>query len=120
MTATDRPSTRPSTRLSTVLPLVRWIHSVASDSALRELGKHGTPETEVLVEVNIAGEPDKSELWKRLTHVDPDERMPPADGPKQLTAAEKEGHPQVVGSNLFAVVAIIVVMVIICMPSRKA
>ena len=49
-----------SRKVKTVLPLVRWIHSVASDSALKELGKHGTPETEVLVEVNIAGEADKS------------------------------------------------------------
>ncbi len=43
-----------------MLPLVRWIHSVASDSALKELGKHGTPDTEVLVEVNIAREEGKS------------------------------------------------------------
>jgi PLP dependent protein len=43
-----------------VLPLVRWIHSVGSDSALKELGRHGTPATEVLVEVNIAGEEGKS------------------------------------------------------------
>jgi pyridoxal phosphate enzyme (YggS family) len=49
-----------SRKVKTVLPLVRWIHSVASDSALKELGKHGTPETEVLVEVNIAGEEGKS------------------------------------------------------------
>jgi PLP dependent protein len=49
-----------SRKVKTLLPLVRWIHSVASDSALKELGKHGTPETEVLVEVNIAGEEDKS------------------------------------------------------------
>ena len=49
-----------SRKVKTVLPLVRWIHSVASDSALNELGKHGTPETEVLVEVNIAAEEGKS------------------------------------------------------------
>jgi len=49
-----------SRKVKTVLPLVRWIHSVASDSALKELGKHGTPETEVLVEVNIAEEEGKS------------------------------------------------------------
>jgi uncharacterized pyridoxal phosphate-containing UPF0001 family protein len=49
-----------SRKVKTVLPLVRWIHSVASDSALKELGKHGTPETEVLVEVNVAGEEGKS------------------------------------------------------------
>ena len=49
-----------SRKVRTVLPLVRWIHSVASDSALEQLGKHGTAETEVLVEVNIAGEEGKS------------------------------------------------------------
>ena len=49
-----------SRKVKTVLPLVRWIHSVASDSALKELAKHGTPDTEVLVEVNIAGEEGKS------------------------------------------------------------
>jgi uncharacterized pyridoxal phosphate-containing UPF0001 family protein len=49
-----------SRKVKAVLPLVRWIHSVGSDSALRELAKHGTPETEVLVEVNIAREEGKS------------------------------------------------------------
>ena len=49
-----------SRKVKQVLPLVRWIHSVASDSALEQLGRHGTPETEVLVEVNIAGEEGKS------------------------------------------------------------
>jgi uncharacterized pyridoxal phosphate-containing UPF0001 family protein len=39
---------------------VRWIHSVASDSVLAQLERHGTPETEILVEVNIAGEEAKS------------------------------------------------------------
>jgi uncharacterized pyridoxal phosphate-containing UPF0001 family protein len=49
-----------SRKVRTVLPLVRWIHSVASDSVLRELAKHGTPQTVALVEVNIAGEEGKS------------------------------------------------------------
>jgi PLP dependent protein len=49
-----------SRKVKQVLPLVRWIHSVASDSALKELGKHGTPDTEVLVEVNVAGEEGKA------------------------------------------------------------
>jgi uncharacterized pyridoxal phosphate-containing UPF0001 family protein len=48
-----------SRKVKQVLPLCRLVHSVASDSVLRELGKHGTPETEVLVEVNIAGEQGK-------------------------------------------------------------
>ena len=49
-----------SRKVRQVLPLVRWIHSVGSDSVLRELGRHGPPETEVLVEVNVAGEEGKS------------------------------------------------------------
>jgi uncharacterized pyridoxal phosphate-containing UPF0001 family protein len=38
---------------------VRYIHSVASDSALRQLERHGAPDTQVLVEVNVAGETGK-------------------------------------------------------------
>ena len=49
-----------SRKVKQILPLVRWIHSVASDSALRELGKHGGTETEVLVEVNVARDESKS------------------------------------------------------------
>jgi len=48
-----------SRKVKRILPLVRLIHSVASDSALDQLGRHGTPETEVLVEVNVAGEESK-------------------------------------------------------------
>ena len=39
---------------------MRWIHSVASDSVLAQLERHATPETEILVEVNVAGEEAKS------------------------------------------------------------
>jgi uncharacterized pyridoxal phosphate-containing UPF0001 family protein len=39
---------------------VRYIHSVASESALAQLGRHAPPQTEVLVEVNVAGEAGKS------------------------------------------------------------
>jgi uncharacterized pyridoxal phosphate-containing UPF0001 family protein len=49
-----------SRKVKQVLPYVRWIHSVASDSALNELGRHAAPDTEVLVEVNIAREEGKS------------------------------------------------------------
>jgi PLP dependent protein len=49
-----------SRKVKQVLPLVRYVHSVASDSVLRQLERHATPETEVLVEVNVAGEEDKS------------------------------------------------------------
>ena len=55
-----------SRKVKQVLPHVRYIHSVASDSVLHQLGRHGTPDTEVLVEVNAAREPGKS-------GVDPDE-----------------------------------------------
>ena len=49
-----------SRKVRQVLPYVRWIHSVASDSALEQLGRHAAPDTEVLVEVNIAREEGKS------------------------------------------------------------
>jgi pyridoxal phosphate enzyme (YggS family) len=49
-----------SRKVKQVLPYVRWIHSVASDSALDQLGRHGSPETEVLVEVNVARDESKS------------------------------------------------------------
>jgi PLP dependent protein len=49
-----------SRKVKVVLPHVELIHSVASDSALRQLERHGTPETEVLVEVDVAGEEDKA------------------------------------------------------------
>jgi uncharacterized pyridoxal phosphate-containing UPF0001 family protein len=48
-----------SRKVKRILPLVRLIHSVGSDSALEQLAKHGTPETEVLVEVNLSGEEGK-------------------------------------------------------------
>ena len=49
-----------SRKVKVILPHVELIHSVASDSALRQLERHGTPETEVLVEVNMAGEEGKA------------------------------------------------------------
>ncbi len=48
-----------SRKVKRLLPLCRLIHSVASDSVLEQLGRHGGPETEVLVEVNVAGEEGK-------------------------------------------------------------
>jgi uncharacterized pyridoxal phosphate-containing UPF0001 family protein len=48
-----------SRKVKRILPLVRLIHSVASDSALAQLGRHGDEEIEVLVEVNVAGEESK-------------------------------------------------------------
>ncbi len=49
-----------SRKVKQILPHVELIHSVASESALRQLEKHGTPETEILVEVNVAGEEGKA------------------------------------------------------------
>jgi pyridoxal phosphate enzyme (YggS family) len=49
-----------SRKVRRILPLVRYVHSVGSESVLRELAKHGTPDTEVLVEVNVAAEEGKS------------------------------------------------------------
>jgi uncharacterized pyridoxal phosphate-containing UPF0001 family protein len=48
-----------SRKVKRILPLVRLIHSVASDSALVQLDRHAEPGTEVLVEVNVAGEEGK-------------------------------------------------------------
>jgi len=49
-----------SRRVKQIVPHVELIHSVASDSALRQLERHGTPETEILIEVNVAGEEGKA------------------------------------------------------------
>jgi uncharacterized pyridoxal phosphate-containing UPF0001 family protein len=49
-----------SRKVKLLVPVCRLIHSLASDSALEQLGRHGQPRTEVLVEVNVAGEEGKS------------------------------------------------------------
>ena len=49
-----------SRKVRSILPHVRYVHSVASDSALRALDKHGTPQTQVLVQVNVAHEEGKA------------------------------------------------------------
>jgi uncharacterized pyridoxal phosphate-containing UPF0001 family protein len=48
-----------SRKVKAVLPLCRLVHSVATDSVLTQLEKHGAPQTEVLVEVNLSGEEGK-------------------------------------------------------------
>jgi pyridoxal phosphate enzyme (YggS family) len=55
-----------SRKVRQVLPHVRYIETVASDSVLAQLEHHASPDTEVLVEVNVAREAGKSGL-------DPDE-----------------------------------------------
>jgi pyridoxal phosphate enzyme (YggS family) len=49
-----------SRKVRQILPRVRYIHSVASESVLAQLGRHGTDATEVMLEVNVAGESGKS------------------------------------------------------------
>jgi len=49
-----------SRKVRQIVPLVELIHSVASDSALRQLERHAAPDTEVLLEVNVAGEEGKA------------------------------------------------------------
>jgi pyridoxal phosphate enzyme (YggS family) len=49
-----------SRKVKAIAPLVRRIHSVASDSALKELGKHGRDDLELYVEVNVAQEEGKA------------------------------------------------------------
>ncbi|MFC5457556.1 PSD1 and planctomycete cytochrome C domain-containing protein [Prosthecobacter fluviatilis] len=36
------------------------------------------------------GKPEASELWKRITHTDPSDVMPPPSSPKQLTQVERD------------------------------
>jgi uncharacterized pyridoxal phosphate-containing UPF0001 family protein len=48
-----------SRKVKLLLPICRLLHSVASDSVLAQLERHGAPSTEVLVEVNVCGEKGK-------------------------------------------------------------
>ena len=48
-----------SRKVRQLLPRVRLIHSVASDSALEQLGRHAAPDTEVLADVNVADDEAK-------------------------------------------------------------
>jgi PLP dependent protein len=52
-----------SRRVRLIVPYVRLIHSVASESALAELARHAAgarPGLELLLEVNVSGEPGKA------------------------------------------------------------
>jgi pyridoxal phosphate enzyme (YggS family) len=49
-----------SRKVRDIVDRVRYIHSVASDSALAQLARHGTDTTQVMIEVNVAGEAGKS------------------------------------------------------------
>jgi pyridoxal phosphate enzyme (YggS family) len=54
-----------SRKVRQIVPHVELIHSVASDSALRELGRWAPPGFEVLVEVNVGGEAGKAGIEPR-------------------------------------------------------
>ncbi len=57
-----------SRKVRAILPRVRYIHAVASDSVLTQLGRHATPATRVLVEVNVAGEAGKGGIAPAALH----------------------------------------------------
>jgi pyridoxal phosphate enzyme (YggS family) len=65
--ATEHPEFRwhfigqlQSRKVKQIVPYAELIHSVASESALRQFETHGTPHTEILLEVNVAGEEGKA------------------------------------------------------------
>ena len=49
-----------SRKVKRIVPLVELIHSVASESALAQLERHAAPDTQVLVEVDVAGDESKA------------------------------------------------------------
>ena len=55
-----------SRKVKLIAPHAQLIHSVDSESALEQLGRHALPQTEILIQVNVAREADKA-------GVDPDE-----------------------------------------------
>jgi pyridoxal phosphate enzyme (YggS family) len=65
--ATEHPEFRwhfigqlQSRKVKQILPHAELIHSVASESALAQLERHGSEQTEILLEVNVAGEAGKA------------------------------------------------------------
>jgi uncharacterized pyridoxal phosphate-containing UPF0001 family protein len=54
-----------SRKVKRIVPLVRLIHSLGTDSALAQLERHATPNTEVLVQVDVAGEEAKQGVAAR-------------------------------------------------------
>src|SRR5262249_34399540 len=49
-----------SRKVKQIVPYVELIHSVASESALRQLERHSQTGTQILIEVNVAGEEGKA------------------------------------------------------------
>ena len=54
-----------SRKVKLIVEHVELIHSVASDSVLRELGRHAPPGFQILVEVNVGGEQGKAGIEPR-------------------------------------------------------
>jgi uncharacterized pyridoxal phosphate-containing UPF0001 family protein len=54
-----------SRKVKQIVGHVELIHSVASDSVLRELGRHAPAGFEILVEVNVSGEQGKAGIAPR-------------------------------------------------------
>jgi PLP dependent protein len=54
-----------SRKVKLIVDHVEMIHSVASASVLRELGRHAPESFEILVEVNVSGEPGKAGIAPR-------------------------------------------------------
>jgi hypothetical protein len=54
-----------SRKVRDIVPRVSLIHSVCTDSVLAKLETHAPPETEVLVQVNVAGEQSKEGVAPR-------------------------------------------------------
>jgi uncharacterized pyridoxal phosphate-containing UPF0001 family protein len=52
--------TLQSRKVALLLPHVRYLQTVASDTAAAQLARHGGPGTRVMIEVNVAGEPGKA------------------------------------------------------------
>lgn len=48
-----------SRKVRRLIPQVRLLHSVCTDSVLEQLASHASPETEILVQVNVAEEEGK-------------------------------------------------------------
>jgi PLP dependent protein len=60
-----------SRKVRRIVPHVRLIHSVASESSLRELARHrdgAAPGLRILIEVNVSGEPGKAGIEPAALH----------------------------------------------------
>jgi len=89
--ATDPPTNRAIDFQLQVRPILSetCFHCHGPDSATREADLR-LDLAESAMQVIGAGDPESSELLRRILSDDPDERMPPPSSPRQLTAAQRE------------------------------